>query len=145
MTFSMLNKEDVDKIVELFKANFLDGWNKNMLLSAFDGGRFLSIGAFVEDKLVGAITCSLSFDDADVEGVTVEKSLRRKGIGKALLEQAEKVIKEKGISALLLEVRQSNLPAIALYEQAGFKQISVRKSYYPDGENAVVMKKEFTK
>ena len=69
MTFQFLKREDVDKIVELFNENFPDGWNKNMLLSAFDGGRFFSIGCFDNEKLIGAITCSLSIDDADIERI----------------------------------------------------------------------------
>ncbi|MBO5068421.1 MAG: ribosomal protein S18-alanine N-acetyltransferase [Clostridia bacterium] len=145
MTFQFLQREDVDKIVELFNENFPDGWNKNMLLSAFDGGRFFSIGCFNNEKLIGAITCSLSIDDADIEGITVDKTYRNKGVGQKLLKNAEQNIKDSGITAVLLEVRQSNIPAKSLYEKAGYKQIFVRKSYYSDGENAVVMKKELQK
>ena len=43
---------------------------------------------------------------------------------------------------MFLEVRSSNTPAINLYKKAGFTNLSVRKKYYDDGEDAVVMAKE---
>jgi ribosomal-protein-alanine N-acetyltransferase len=54
------------------------------------------------------------------------------------------VARQENISTVFLEVRESNLPARALYEQIGFEALAVRKDYYPakDGrEHAVVMKK----
>ena len=47
------------------------------------------------------------------------------------------------LKKLFLEVRESNLPAISLYEKYGFIKISQRKKYYKDGENADVMLKRF--
>ena len=88
MILSTLNKSDVDSIVALYQGNFSDGWNKNMLESAFDGGRFIAIGAFEEDKLIGAITCSVSFEDADIEGVvlSIGGSLGARRINESMLK-----------------------------------------------------------
>ena len=51
-------------------------------------------------------------------------------------------VKELSLNAVFLEVRESNACAIGLYKKFAFNEIAVRKKYYPDGENAVVMKKE---
>ena len=142
MILSTLNKSDVDSIVALYQGNFPDGWNKNMLESAFDGGRFIAIGAFDGDKLIGAITCSVSFEDADIEGVVTDVAYRRKGVASALIKKAQELLLSKGVNRLLLEVRESNFSAIGAYEKAGFTRLSIRKGYYCDGENAVVMVKE---
>jgi cellulose biosynthesis protein BcsQ len=53
-----------------------------------------------------------------------------------------KELKNQGIEKIFLEVRKSNIPAKSLYEKIGYKEISVRKKYYSDGEDAVVMAKE---
>ncbi|MBQ9734987.1 MAG: GNAT family N-acetyltransferase [Clostridia bacterium] len=142
MTFSLLSRDDVDLLINLYDGNFKDGWTKNMLLSAFDGGRFIAIGAFDGRTLIGAITCSVTMDDADIEGVVTDKKYRRKGVASALIEQAQSELLIKGVKRILLEVRESNIPAISAYEKQGFIRLSVRKNYYSDGENAVVMVKE---
>ena len=143
MIICQLDKNSVNQILELYSGNFSDGWSKSMLESGFDGGRLKAIGAFIEDKMVGVITFSLSLDDADIEGVVVHKQFRAKGIGQQLIESAHEAIKKQKIKAVLLEVRQSNKTAISLYQKVGYQQIAVRKNYYSDGENALVLKKEF--
>ena len=60
------------------------------------------------------------------------------------MEEMFKDCREKELKTLFLEVRESNYPAINLYEKSGFKEVSRRKNYYKDGETAIVMKKEFS-
>ena len=47
-----------------------------------------------------------------------------------------------GATSFILEVRESNLAAISLYNKFDFKEISIRKNYYSNGENAKVLIKE---
>ena len=140
MTVTLLTVKDVDKICALYLKDFADGWNKEMLISAFNTGRFICAGAFEGERLIGVITCSKSVDDADLEGIVTLKEYRGKGVATALLQFAEKQL--KGVNKLLLEVREGNLPAIRFYKKNGFEKISVRKKYYADGENALVFVKE---
>ncbi len=140
MTVTLLTEKDVDKICALYLKDFADGWNKEMLVSAFNTGRFLCAGAFDCEQLIGVITCSKSVDDADLEGIVTLKEYRGNGVATALLQFAEKQL--KGMKKLLLEVREGNLPAIQFYKKNGFEKISVRKKYYADGENALVFVKE---
>jgi len=70
---------------------------------------------------------------------------RRAGIGAALLGHAlaQGVARRAGLATL--EVRRGNLPAIALYERAGFRTVHVRRHYYQDnGEDALVMLSELS-
>lgn len=138
-----LSIDHAEELAQLNARNFGDGWTKNMIISAFNSKRFFAFGAYLEDKLIGSITISMGDEDADVEGVVVDKNQRGKGIAYKLLEQAHSLILQQGKRKTLLEVRESNLPAIRLYEKAGYKRISVRKRYYSDDENALVMLKEF--
>ncbi len=142
MTFRSLNKNDIDLILSIQKDNFPDGWNETQILSGFYDYLLTVICLEVDGKAVGFISYSLPIDIADIEGLVVISSERNKGYGKMLLEYALDELKAKKVQKVLLEVRESNIPAINLYKSCGFNEISVRKKYYSDGENAIVMIKE---
>ena len=142
MTIRQLDKTFVGQITALYQGNFSDGWSEGMLESGFDGGRLNALGAFFQTQLVGVVTFSLSIDDADIEGVVVDKQFRKQGIGEKLMRSAHEFILGKQIKSVLLEVRESNKSAISLYQKLGYQRIAVRKNYYSDGENALVLRKE---
>lgn len=137
-----LDKGDIKEILALQqRSNFSDGWNENMLLNAFDN-RFVALGYFIKDTLVGYIGVDTGLYEYEIESILVDINYRKKGIGKELLSSAIKLAKDNHAESVFLEVRQSNHSAIGLYSSAGFIQISKRKRYYPDGEDALVFKKE---
>lgn len=142
MIFKLLDEKDIPDMVALYRKDFPDGWSAEMLLSAFKREGFFAIGALVGEKLVGVITCDRGMDSADVEGVVTASEMRKRGVATALMERAERELKAFETKRILLEVREGNSNAIALYEKLGYKTVSVRKKYYQDGENALVMMKE---
>lgn len=74
----------------------------------------------------------------------VLKEQRQKGLGYKLLRSVLDYLKNKpGQEKMFCEVRVSNEAAISLYEKVGFKRVSVRKAYYSDGENGLVMSYEY--
>ncbi len=142
MKIEHLLEKDAPLIVDLYKGTFSDGWNLEMIKSAYKNQRFISLGAFIDDELIGVITCDFNEFDADIEGVVVKKEFRGKGVGALLISELEKVLVKNKKEKIFLEVRKSNLIAQKLYEKMGFTIISQRKNYYSDGENALVMAKE---
>ncbi len=141
MTFRELKKQDIELMLAIQKAHFPDGWNREQLLSGFNDNLLSAICLDVDKKVVGFISYSLTVDVADIEGVVVRSEERKKGYGKLLLQHLLSTL--KGVAEkVFLEVRESNVPAIALYKSCGFSEISVRKKYYSDGENALVLVKE---
>jgi ribosomal-protein-alanine N-acetyltransferase len=70
--------------------------------------------------------------------IAVLPAYRRRGIGKALLLACEAQLRTPRVK---LSVRASNQAAIRLYEQEGYLTTDLWKSYYNDGENAIVMEK----
>ena len=133
---------DVKIIRELYESDFPDGWSKTQLLGAFNTNRFVAFGSFFKDELVGVITISLGYDDADLEGIVVRNDFRRNKIATSLLEFALEYARKEKKQKIFLEVRESNISAIEFYSKNGFNEISVRKNYYPNGENAKIMVKE---
>jgi ribosomal-protein-alanine N-acetyltransferase len=66
---------------------------------------------------------------------------RRRGLARSLLSALLAYAREQHKRLVLLEVRQSNLPALALYESSGFETTGVRRGYYSDtGEDALEMR-----
>jgi ribosomal-protein-alanine N-acetyltransferase len=76
--------------------------------------------------------------DAHIMELAVRPAVRRRGVGSALLEAACTATCAAG-GVCLLEVRESNSGAAALYTRSGFSLVGRRKGYYPDGEAALLM------
>jgi len=91
------------------------------------------------DIRVGYIGGWMPKPNAEVMTVFVKEAHRKQKIGHALLDfLIKELIKEK-IESITLEVRPSNVAAIALYHSFGFVDVAIRKQYYKDGEDALMM------
>lgn len=143
MVIRKITNLDSNAIFSFESQNFNDGWNSEMINSAFNAGRFF--GYLIEDEngeILSLITYSISIDSADIESVVTKVSERKKGYAKLLFNLAIKDITNKKIVKIFLEVRKSNTPAISLYNSLGFSKVGERKKYYADGEDAFVLMKE---
>lgn len=80
---------------------------------------------------VGYGVLMMVIDEAHILNISVVAARQRGGLGRQLLERFASLARECGARRLLLEVRPSNEPALALYARAGFQAIGRRKGYYP--------------
>ena len=87
-----------------------------------------------DDKIVGYINCWVS-DNTEILNFCVEPEYQKKGIGSQLFAEVEKI----ACGVISLEVRVSNENAINFYTKRGFKKTSIRKEYYSNGEDAILM------
>ena len=94
-------------------------------------------GYYEDNNIIGFIHLTISFDEADIVNVIVQKQYRNQGIGSSLISHS---IKENKLQKLNLEVKESNNNAIKFYENLGFKKIRIIKNYYGN-ENAFFMVK----
>jgi ribosomal-protein-alanine N-acetyltransferase len=95
--------------------------------------------ACVGERVIGMAVVWVVSDTVDILDLASHPDHRRQGVGRALLEDAIALAREHGACSIMLEVRRTNVAAIALYRQAGFAAIGVRKRYYRDDEDAVQM------
>jgi len=109
--------------------------------TAADGVVVLAREAGPAGPLVGFASARLLGDEAHVIRLAVDASRRRRGIGRALLDALGTWGAEVGAEALLLEVRAGNAPALALYARAGLSVEGRRPRYYPDGEDALLLRR----
>jgi ribosomal-protein-alanine N-acetyltransferase len=94
-----------------------------------------------EGLIVGYLDFMITFDSATISRLAVVANYRRRGIAQALLDQMVKICKEQEepVEWITLEVRNSNEPAKKLYKKNGWDEITVKKGYYDDGEDAIYM------
>ena len=144
ITITEMNAVHVPQVAELEKLCFADPWSEKSVASELENKWALWLVALEENNVVGYIGSQTSIDETDVMNVAVHPDFRRKGIAEKLIEQLVAELKGRGSHALMLEVRASNAPAIALYEKLGFVQVGCRKNYYRNPkEDALILRKEW--
>ena len=93
--------------------------NAEVVLVAEEGGRFCG---FVCAKTIG--------DEWEIENVAVAAEFLRRGVASTLIHELMRRARSNSVSAILLEVRESNLAARRLYETNGFREVGRRRGYY---------------
>ena len=137
-----LTEKDFNVIVSAKEYGYEDEWNKKMLYSSLNASNFYGYKTTNETEILGYVHYSISVDALDVNSVFVFPEHRKKGLAEKLLLGVIEDAKNRNVDKIFLEVRESNVPAISLYEKLGFKIISERKKYYINGETAKIMLKE---
>jgi [ribosomal protein S18]-alanine N-acetyltransferase len=89
--------------------------------------------------VLGFVALQLAADEAEILDLCVLASKRRRGVARKLVLDAVAEVRTRGGERLLLEVRRSNQPALALYQQLGFLAVGERKRYYDSGEDALIL------
>jgi len=85
-----------------------------------------------EASVVGFLVVRCLADEWEIESVVVATESRHRGIGSALVRELVAEARTGGACAIILEVHESNLSAVQLYEKIGFRQDGRRKDYYRD-------------
>ena len=144
MTFTEMKAVHVPQVARLEQLCFADPWSEKSIASELGNIWSLWLVALDEDAVVGYIGSQSSCDETDVMNVAVHPDYRRRGIAESLIEMLIRELKNRGSHALMLEVRSSNAPAVALYEKMGFRQVGLRKNYYRNPkEDALILRKEW--
>lgn len=136
-------KEDIPVLVKLEEELFpVNPWDANQFQYELEENPFAMI--FVDERndvIVGYVDLWIQYEQAQIANIAVSKEKQSEGIGDHLLKTAIQAAMEYGCENVSLEVRLSNSHAIALYEKNDFIEVSVRKHYYEDGEDAKLMVK----
>ena len=92
-----------------------------------------------ESDVVGYISCWTVLAEGEIHDVVVTEELRRRGLGRKLVNHMLRTGRHEGICDFTLEVRSRNEAAIKLYEEFGFRREGMRKGYYDNEDDAVIM------
>lgn len=142
-------KKYADKVLQIQAETGLSFWAKDDYLNQL--GRedsIFKVSRNTQGKIIGFALVRLlksnsdSFDSAEILNIAVLASYQNQGIGQKIFDEILRVLEEKNVREIWLEVRESNLKAIAFYQKNGFVKQFERKNYYRNPtENALIFKR----
>ena len=139
MIIKRLSKEYISDIVKLELSTLNTTLGEDMLENAIDDPFSIYLVATINDKLVGYISSHYVSPELEILNFCVNPSNQRQGVGQALYNELLKISNAKKV---FLDVKSTNNKGKSFYKKNGFKEISIRKSYYSDNTDDIVMMKE---
>lgn len=138
-----LNFNDLDAVVEIERICFSSPWSKESLAKELLNQLAYYQCSTVDHIVVGYMGMWKICDEGHITNVAVLPEYRNKGIATMLMNKMIDVCKCSEIYNLTLEVRESNIGAISLYEKFGFLSAGKRPNYYQKpNESAIIMWKK---
>lgn len=136
-----MTERDLDEVLRIEYRVYSHPWSRANFSDSIHSGYSCWV-CRIGGELVGYFVLMLAVDEAHLLNISVAEKRQGLGFGARLLRQAMKTALDAGGRTLLLEVRPSNDKALALYRHFGFRQIGVRRGYYPAAggrEDALVL------
>ena len=137
-----VEEKDILKIVELEEQIFNETLGYEMIKNELNNPLVWFRLIEEENKIIGYIGGYFYLEDGEILNFLIDEEYQHQGYGTILFDSIMEEAKQIGIKRVTLEVRESNVKGINFYNKNNFKQISMRKHYYKNGENAIVMMKE---
>jgi ribosomal-protein-alanine N-acetyltransferase len=138
-TIRRLTYADLPQVIAIERRAFPAPWSLAMFVLELSKPAGVCLAAVEGKAIVGYMICSRYDTVWHVMNVAVDPVLQRKGFGSAMLRRLLDEVGDE-TARYTLEVRQSNAPAIKLYERFGFRAAGLRRRYYQDnGEDALIM------
>lgn len=143
MQIRLMNISDIESVLLIQKETGFQEWTESQFREELSLKYALVLVAEIENQIKGFAVFHQAADEVELLSIAVHLNFQRSGVASALLDFAENFYAGKRVT-YFLEVRFSNESAKSFYLKNGFKEIGIRSRYYPDGEDAVLMKKEIT-
>ncbi len=130
---------DLPAIYEIEK-NQEDAWTYKILEDDFVGNQFsLYLVLEDQDQVIGFLVLMDIAGEIHINNIAVKEAYRRQGLGERLLTYGMNSYNKEDLFGYTLEVREDNVQAIGLYEKLGFVKVGMRKNYYKNNKNAIIM------
>ena len=126
VTFDQLSSAQIIHAREIERSCFEDPWSESLWMHYLPQ----TFALFESDQLLAYAQCTIVLQEAELLRIAVTPSVRRRGIGKQMMSGLLRRLKQQGVERLMLEVRESNAAAIALYAASGLMLEGRRKHYY---------------
>jgi ribosomal-protein-alanine N-acetyltransferase len=135
---------DLDRVVEIEGALYSHPWTRGNFADSLQSGYNCWI-LETDGVIIGYGILMLGVDEAHLLNLSIAAQAQRRGYGRALLNHFLRLALESGSRSIYLEVRPSNTVARELYCHDGFREIGLRRGYYParwGREDAIVMERK---
>ena len=120
-------------------------WSASMVREIFAGGAISGFIAERNGRPTGFILGREVLDEGEILNLAVVRATRRHGEGTALVRTMMNSFAARGVWRVFLEVRESNLAAVAFYQSRGFRQVGRREDYYRSPVEAALILEHSTK
>lgn len=131
---------DVEQVTKIEQACFSTPWSRQGFEDILYREDVLFLVACERDAVYGYVGVYCSFDEGEITNVAVDPEKRRQQVAAHLMDELIVRLDERCIKRIVLEVRVSNQPAIALYKKFGFEHVGTRKRFYQKPiEDAYIM------
>lgn len=121
---------DIASVVAIDQLVTISPWNEKLYADCLGVG--YDCWVLTEDKqVIGFGILSSAAAEAHILNLAILPAKQRQGLGQKMLQHLLEIAKMQGAEEIFLEVRPSNLPAIALYTKFNFVEVGIRKGYYP--------------
>ncbi len=135
--FCSLNENNYKEVARIDRESLGDeSWSEALYKNEIGRSEKVYVVARLDGITVGFGGFAQVFDEGHIMNIAVESNYRKRGIARQIMDEMIRVGEERGIRSFTLEVRESNIGAIALYEKKGFTLAGVRKKYYGGKEDA---------
>ena len=142
VTLSPMTQDNLDAVIAIEQTAYSHPWTRGNFRDSLNP-LFEAQCLWLDGELLGYFLAMHGVEEMHLLNITVAPAHQGQGWGHMMLDALSLMSRHAGAQWLWLEVRQSNLRALQVYARFGFKQISIRKDYYPAGrqqrEHAVVM------
>lgn len=138
--------DDVPEMASIEALAFSDPWPAKSFLELL-AHPFSRMASACDESggVVGYCIMLRALDEAEIANIALAPGMRRRGVGARLLDDAIAAGAEAGVTAMFLEVRESNAAARALYSSRGFVAVGRRRGYYRyPVEDALVLRRDAT-
>lgn len=139
ISISKMTLLDLLQIKDTLVSEFDDFWNFDIFKSELKNENSKYLVAKFNNEIVGFAGIWKAVDDVHITNIVTKKCYRNNGIASQLLKKLIELAKRENVLSLTLEVSDNNIYAIKLYEKYNFKKIGLRKNYYSQNENAIIM------
>ncbi|GAA0202971.1 ribosomal protein S18-alanine N-acetyltransferase [Kangiella japonica] len=134
---------DLEQVVDIEQRTHEYPWKKSIHLSCIEQ-EYPSLVLEQNSTVIGYVVFNYLFDECHLMNITTAPSHQGQGFATQLIKLMYKQAKLAGMQSVLLEVRESNHPALSFYIKEGFEEIGRRPNYYPNKEGreaAIVMRR----
>ena len=135
---------DLAAVETLERASFDEPWSGTLLDAELAHRSSLTLLATGEEGVLGYAAFRRAADQAELVRIAVAPEARRRGVGRRLVEEGVERLRREGARRCFLEVRTGNAAARRLYAGLGFRRVGLRRGYYADGSDALVLALRFT-
>lgn len=130
-----MHRDDLDRVVDVEQRIYPFPWTRgnfvDSLVAGYDAWVFEGAGRDAAAGMLGYALLMWIPDEVHLLNLSVDAPWQGRGLGRAFLESLCRDAGARGARDMLLEVRPTNTVARALYDAMGFRQVGVRRRYYP--------------